>query len=310
MTTSTSLDLSFGGLQGTLLLPGQQSEAQTPLPVVLLLTGSGPIDRDSNHKRMRLDVTRQLAEALAAAGVASFRYDRRGVSTGTGDWRVVGFHDNTQDARAALAMLRGRPEIDPARIFVVGHSEGAVHAVALGAHRAEGEPPLAGIGLLAGAARSGEQVLVWQAGAISATLPSFVRRLLALLRVDPVARVRKNHAKLKASTTDTVRMDLATMNAKWFREFMAYDPAADLPNVTIPVLAITGEKDLQVPPEDVARIGALAGGEVETHLVPDVTHILRHQPGVASMSKYKEEIRRPVDSGVLGLVTDWVRRHC
>lgn len=77
-----------------------------PLPAVLLLPGSGPVDRDSNHKRMPLDVTGALDRALVAAGFVTLAYDKHGVGASPGDWRETGFDDATDDARAALATLR------------------------------------------------------------------------------------------------------------------------------------------------------------------------------------------------------------
>lgn len=295
-------EVRFGDLVGTLKLP---ASGEGPFPVVLLLTGSGPVDRDSNHKKLRFGVTTQLADALAEAGVASFRYDKRGVGASPGDWRKVGLWDNVDDAATAVEMLRVRPEIDPSRVAVAGHSEGAVQAVALAAR----DRSLAGVVMLAGSARAGEELLLWQTRAILPTLPAPVRFLLRVLPLDPVARVARNHAKLKATTDDVVRMDGQRINAKWFREFLAYDPAVDLPKVEAPVLAITGAKDLQVNPEDLAIVDSSAGGPVETHLVPDLTHSLRRQAAAPSLSKYKQEVREPVDSQVLALVTDWARRR-
>lgn len=295
------MEVTFDGLSGTLTLP----EGDGPFATVLLLTGSGPIDRDSNHKRMRFDVTAQLAGALAEAGFASFRYDKRGVGASPGDWRKSGLWDNVDDAAAALAMLRARPEVDPSRLAVAGHSEGAVQAVALAAR----DRDLAGVVLLAGSARSGEETTRRQARVIAPTLPRPVRLLLRALRIDLEKKVAKNHTKLEATTTDVAWVDLTKVNAKWFREFLAYDPADDLPKLDVPVLAITGEKDLQVDPADLAIVAELAGGPVETHLVPDLTHSLRRQPGSPSLARYKQEVREPVDAEVVATVREWLVRH-
>jgi uncharacterized protein len=286
---------------GTLTLP----EGDGPFPAVLLLSGSGPLDRDSNHKKMRFDISGQLSSALAAAGVASYRFDKRGVGESPGDWREAGLHDNVDDAAAALALLRERPEVDPGRIFVAGHSEGAVLAVALAGRGL----PVAGLILLAASARTGEQMLRWQARVIPPTLPRPVRLLLRLLRVDLEKRVSGNHAKLKATTTDVARLGLARINAKWFREYLANDPRHDLAGLDVPVLAITGSSDLQVDPGDLSVVAEHVPGEVQTHLVPGLTHTLRRQPAPPSLSRYKQELREPVDRFVLDTVTEWVRRQ-
>ncbi len=282
-------------LAGTLVRPARITAA------ALLLPGSGPVDRNSDHRRLPLGVTRQLADALAAVGVATLRYDKRGVGASPGDWRAAGLVDNVDDGEAALDHLAAA--VGPGvPLFLVGHSEGAVLAAALAARR----PTLAGAVLLSGAARNGEQVLRWQADHLLPSMPTPLRTVLRLLRIDPAARIAANHAKLKATTTDVVRLDPVRVNARWFREFMAYEPADDLRRTTVPVLAVTGSKDLQVPPADLAAIAAAAGGPVSVRLVPDLTHTLRRQPGPADLRRYKEEARRPVDEELLALVSDWI----
>ena len=289
-------------LEGTLDLPPGASPTSS-VPAALLLTGSGPVDRDSNHRRLRLGVTAQFAVALREAGVGSYRFDKRGVGASPGDWRAAGLNDNIADAAAAFDLLKGQPEVG--KVFVVGHSEGAVQAAALTATRND----VAGLVLLAGSASTGEETLRYQAKVLSSSMPTPVRMLLRLMRTDLETRAAINRAKLKATTTDVTRLGLVRYNAKWFREFLAYDPSTDLAHYTGPVLAITGAKDLQVDPADLERIRARSAGEVETRLVPDLTHTLRRQPGTANLRSYGKEVRQPVDSEVLATVADWINRH-
>jgi uncharacterized protein len=287
-------------LAGTLTLP----DTSGPVPAVLLAAGSGPVDRDSNHRRARFDVTRQLAHALAGAGVASLRYDKRGVGDSPGDWRAAGLHDNVDDLGRALAGLAGRPEVDPSRIVLAGHSEGALLAAALAGRGV----PAAGLVLLAASARPGRDLLRWQARQIAPTLPAPVHGLLRLLRTDLEQKVVANHARIEATTTDVARVGGARVNARWHREFLAHDPRADLARCAVPVLAVTGEKDLQVPAEDLEAIAAGTPGPVELHRVPDLTHTLRRQPGRPSLKAYRAELRRPVDPEVRDTVVAWCRR--
>jgi pimeloyl-ACP methyl ester carboxylesterase len=313
-------------LVGTLRLPAGPG----PHPAALLLPGSGPLDRDGNHRRLAIAVSRQLADALAAAGLASLRYDRRGVGASGGSFLATGFHDNVDDAGAALDTLGARPEVDAGGLFLVGHSEGALTAIALagraaassgqeagrpgqeadppGRAAAGGGPTVAGLVLLAPTARPGEEVLRWQATRLLPTLPRSVRALLRLTRTDLVAKVHRNHARVRATTTDVARIGLVRLNARWHREFMDYDPRDDLARIRVPVLALTGAKDLQVDPADLAELARVAGGPVETHVLPEVSHILRRQPGPASLKAYRSEVRRPVDAGVTRLVVEWLCR--
>ncbi len=291
-------------LAGTLTLP----DAPAPVPAVLLAAGSGPLDRDSNHRRLRFDVTRALAHALAEGGLASLRYDKRGVGGSPGDWRAAGLYDNVDDLARVLGALATRPEVDPGRIVLAGHSEGAVLAAAL-AGRA-GSPqaaPVAGVVLLAMTATPGAELLRWQARQIAPTLPAPVRGLLRLLRTDLEARVAANHRRILATTRDVARIGGARINARWTREFLRHDPRTDLARLTVPVLALTGEKDVQVPADDLAVLAATVSGPVEVRRVPDLTHTLRRQPRPASLRHYREELRRPVDPELCATVVVWCR---
>ena len=116
-------------LAGTLTLPS----APGLVAGALLLSGSGPLDRDSNMPQQRLDVAAALAAALAAHGVASLRFDKRGVGASGGEYLSAGFQRETADAGAALAALRGSPSIDPERVAIAGHSVGATIAIRLAA---------------------------------------------------------------------------------------------------------------------------------------------------------------------------------
>lgn len=276
-----------------------------PFPAAVLISGSGPLDRDSNHRGMRLDVMRQVAHALADAGVASLRYDKRGVGESPGDWLRAGLFDNATDAASAVATVATQPDISPDLVFVVGHGEGAVLATILAARGA----PVAGLVLLSGTATRGEDVLLWQATALAPSLPVPVRAVLRLARTDLGAKVAKNHARLKATTTDVARIGAAKLNARWFREYMAYDPAVDLMRLRVPVLAVTGSKDLQVDPADLDGIRRLVPGPVETYLARDVTHTLRPQPGPASLSAYRAEVRDPVAGDVLARIVGWFEQY-
>ncbi|MEV6694135.1 alpha/beta fold hydrolase [Micromonospora sp. NPDC051196] len=300
---STDRELAFDStghrLVGTLTLP----DGPGPHPTALLLPGSGPLNRDGDHRRLRLGIQRELAAALAAAGVATLRYDRRGVGDSSGRFWPTGFHDNVDDAQAALAALDADADVDSEALFLVGHSEGALTATMLAARGVT----TAGLVLLSSSARLGAEVLRWQTAQILPSLPAPVRLFLRLTSFDLVAKVTRNHEKILATTGDVTRIGGQRINAKWMREFLRYDPRPDLARIDAPILAVTGTKDLQVDPTDLTLIAEHAGGPVETRLLPDVTHVLRHQPGRASLGAYRREVRDPVDAAVTGAVVDWLR---
>jgi hypothetical protein len=295
----TQVTFASGGvsLAGTLATP----DGRRPFPAALLLPGSGPLDRDGNHKRIRLNLSRDLARVLGEAGWASLRYDKRGVGSSEGDYLSTGFYDELADATAARDWLQAQEDI--ASVIVVGHSAGAVHAAEL----AGGEPAVAGAILLATSARSGEETLRWQAREIGEHLvPRPVRGLMRLFGTDVLRQQDKAIAKLKATTTDTARIQLAKVNAKWMREFMAHDPLPALAAARAPLLAITGSKDVQVDPHDLAVVAATAP-DATVREVQDVDHILRYEPGVVSNPRhYGKQARAPIDPRVLEAMLGWL----
>ncbi|WNV86907.1 alpha/beta hydrolase [Umezawaea sp. Da 62-37] len=277
-------------LAGTLALP----DGPGPHPAVLVLQGSGPVDRDSKVGRIRLGLGPELAEMLARHGIASLRYDRRGVGATPGDWLASGFTDNVADADAALRALGARPEVRADMIGVVGHSEGAVHAMRLGASTRVGA-----IVLLAGFAQPGEESLRWQGRHLVRNLPKPLRPLVRRIALWHLARI-------KATTTDVARLGGRRLNARWHRELLAHDPRADLVAIDAPVLAITGDKDVQVDPDDLDEIARLVPGEVEVRRIPDLTHVLRRDPGKPTVRNYGRQLKRPVDAELLEDVAAWL----
>ncbi|WP_165945736.1 alpha/beta fold hydrolase [Micromonospora sp. KC606] len=271
-------------------------------PSALLINGSGPIDRDSAMPGMALGLGRALALALADHGCALLRYDKRGVGASGGDYLSTGFHDEYGDAAAALAALRAHPAVDPERVFVVGHSTGAV----LAANLVRAAPPPAGYVLLAGAAQPGERVMAWQSDRIVSTLPRLLRPLGPVL----ARRQVRERDRVRGSTADQHdRMPRSRLTDRWLREYMAHNPGPDLATIDRPVLAITGSKDIQVDPADVARIGRLVTGPFDGEVPTDLTHLLRRDPGPPGLWRYRSQLTRPIDGWVIDRIVAWARVH-
>ena len=280
-------------LRGTLTRPGSSGA----LPAALLLSGSGPLDRDSNMPGQVLNVGNALAAALAAHGVASLRFDKRGVGRSDGDYLRTSFDRETSDAGDALDRLRAADGVDAERVAVIGHSVGAAIAIRLAA----GDGRVAGAVLLAGSLRSGAEVMAWQSERIAATLrwPSrwFAGRFLR--------RQERVRQRLLASTEEIVRVGRSELPGQWFREYMAYDPEPDLRTVRCPVLAVTGRKDVQVDPDDIARIGAIVGAEFEGATPETLTHLLRRHAGPPGLATYRAQLGEPVDPELLEQIAVW-----
>ena len=288
-------------LSATLALP------DTPGPYigVVLVAGSGPIDRDENHARIKLNVFRDISQFLASQGIATLRYDKRGVGESGGDYFSAGFNDNSADALAALETLRVQKDIDADRLFILGHSEGAHIATKLAGSGARA----CGAILLAGAAKTGEETLKWQALKVADGLKGLSGWIIRTFHIDVAKAQQKQIDRIKKSGKDWIRVQFVKLNAKWFREFMAYDPSADFPRITMPVLAITGSKDIQVDPTDLERMAGLVKAPFEGHLIDGMTHMLRVQEKEAVVANYREEVKRPVDPGMLGIIAGWIKKQ-
>lgn len=298
--TESELDVESGEvtIRGTLMTPAGGAKG-----VALILPGSGPVDRDANLKRLRLGVSRDLAVALAARGIASYRYDKRGVGASTGHFLTAGLADNAADAAAALEALVDAAGAQP--VFVIGHSEGGILAERIAAEH----PGLVGVVLLAAPGKPGIETMRWQARQIAGSLPAFARIVTRLFRIDIVAQQAKNVDRLLETTSDVVRMQGRRINAKWQRELLQFDPVPYLSRITAPVLAITGGKDLQVDPDDLEIIRRSVPAHVEIDRPADLTHLLRDDAGAPSVGNYKQLLRRPTEPAILDRVAGWVAAH-
>jgi uncharacterized protein len=130
-----------------------------------------------------------------------------------------------------------------------------------------------------------------------------------IFRINAVKAQQKQIDKIKRSTRDTYREKfIVKIPAKWMREFLAYDPAEDLPKIAVPVLAISGSKDIQMDPADLERMAKLVKAPFEPHLIQGMTHMLRTEEGEPSMAKYPAEIRRPIAPQISEIVLHWLEK--
>jgi alpha-beta hydrolase superfamily lysophospholipase len=279
-------------IAGSLLLPGV---GEPPWPAAVILSGSGPTDRNGNSALVpgSFDTNRNFAEALAALGVASLRYDKLGTgATGLAgrDPSQIGVDVFLDEAQAAYAYLRGRPEIDPDRVFFLGHSEGALLAMAVATRLPADQRPrllvLAAptgfryldvirrqIGEQYAAAVAAGQVPQSEADATLAELD----RLIAGLRQDGMLPSTIESAPLRMVFSPTV--------ARFLTEADALDPRTLAEALSdLPVLLLRGGKDQQVSAEDVERIEAGlrdAGNTRRRTCQPaNANHVFKDVPGV------------------------------
>ena len=284
---------------GMLALPSEG--AGPPYPAAVMLW-PGKFDRAGNMRNAPLELGRPLAAALARRGVASYRFDRRGVGATPGDWRATGFIQHRLDAAAILRGLATRPEI--ATVAAIGYSEGALHAAWLAAHAA---PPCAAAVLLGCPAQDGEAFyLAWAARLGKDQIPWWMHLVMRPLGKNPSEQVATLINRIKRTTRDVERVYGFKLPARAMREYLAYDPKPDLAQIAIPVLAITGSNDFSIEARDLQTIAGLVKGEVNTLSPAGLTHALRRDPRPASAQSYREQYRQPVDPQLLEDVAGWL----
>lgn len=295
--TNVSIPAGEVLLAGTFATPNDEGS----FPAALLVAGSGPLDRHGNHKRLPLGLSRDLALILNEAGWASLRFDKRGVGESSGDYLSTGFYDELADATSALKWLESQPNVTTA--VPVGHSAGALYAAEMSA----GGHAESGAVLLAYTTSTGEETLIWQAHQIGETVPRWVKALLGTFGTSIEKQQSKALTKLKNTSRDVVRIQGQKVNAKWMREFLAYDPKPILRTTTSPLLAITGSKDIQVNPADIDTIEAITGNNTTAVLVDNVDHILRTETApVSNPKRYKQQITQPIDGRVVDAIVTWL----
>lgn len=298
-------------LAGTLTLP----RGKGPFPAVLLITGSGPQDRDESimgHKPFLV-----LADYLTRRGIAVLRADDRGTAQSSGNFATATTADFVTDAEAGVAYLNSRAEIDHRKIGLIGHSEGGAIAAAVAAR----DRQIAWIVLLAGAGVPGdalltEQVrLIAQASGATATQAAAVadreRQILALVKgaKDDAALERKLRAEL-AGQTPRESAQIEAVMSPWFRYFLELDPARALRQVRCPVLALNGARDTQVSSKQnlaAIRQALQDNHDVEVAELPGLNHLF--QTARTGLPTEYGSIEETIAPAVLEKIAGWIQAH-
>lgn len=261
-------------LKGTLVIP-ENASRQTP--VLLMVTGSGLQNRDEEifeHKPFAV-----IADAFARAGIATLRYDDRGFGESTGDIVNCTTEDLKNDALAGVQLLRSRFD----KVGVIGHSEGGTIAMMLAA-----EKKADFIVSLAGMAVSGKETLLWQnrlalaaANIPSETIDVYCRALEETFDacISGTAMPSTTQYNLPAALAQNLTAVTMQLQTPYMKQFLTLDPRPLLGNITCPVLALNGTKDMQVEPE--SNLGALRSGlqkntKNKLEAVEGVNHLFQH----------------------------------
>lgn len=287
-------------LAGTVLrVPGSRG-------VVVFAHGSGPQDRNQNVGAQRLDVFNTLAQAMAGAGFSSLRFDKRGCGASTGSYDLHRLADLVADLRAAMDLVRAA---DLGPIYLCGHSEGTL----LAPMAAEGQE-VAGLILICPFVTDMREILMWQAEAgdeLTRQLPGvkgLVARLFARVLGSSVTLQRRIVARILATEASHVRFMGRKVAVNWLRDLIRADARAIHRTNARPTLLLVAGKDVQCPPGDGAAIRALCP-QADLTVVPDLTHLLRINPGAPGLASYPAEMERPMAPVVAETVVGWLDRQ-
>ena len=320
-------------LAGTLTLPSTQIN----FPIAILITGSGPQNRDeeiSGHKPFLI-----IADHLTKQGIAVLRFDDRGVGQSTGEFKTATTADFASDVASAIKYVKSRKEINDNKIGLIGHSEGGMVAplVASKSEDVSFMVMLAGPGIDLVKLMLMQQELLAKAYGISEAdinkhiLPVYKKAYHMIttysdstaLKAELKDLIDESYDKIKEaydkSSADAMISDLTKEEAismqveewssEWYRYFLKYDPAPILEKVSCPVLALNGDKDLQVTPkENLSAIdSALRRGDnthVTVKMLPNLNHLF--QNGETGSPEEYDEIDETFSPVALREISDWI----
>jgi len=296
-----SEDLTFATgevtLAGTLTLPPD------PKGIVVFAHGSGPMDRNQNAGRQRLDIFNTLAEALGAAGYASLRYDKRGCGASTGDYKRHSYAQLTADLCAAVAEAAAHA---PGPVWICGHSEGTILAP-----QAARMTQVAGTIQLCPFVTNGVDILRWQAAEgdkALAEMPGLGGRIARGITglFGGTSRIQARIiAKVLATDADVIWLMGRRQGVRWLRDFMTLDAAAIHRANAKPTLLIVAGKDVQCPPDDGARIKALCP-QADLVRIDDLTHLLRRSDDPPGLAHYAKQLHEPMSGEVAAVMLEWL----
>lgn len=312
-------------LAGTITLPDAARWGVGPYPGVVLVSGSGPQNRDADlmgHKWFLV-----LADHLTRQGFAVLRYDDRGVGESTGDFASGTIRRFARDAMAAADALRAHDAVDDERVGVIGHSEGGAVAPIVAVE----QPSAAFVVILAGMGVPGSEILLYQSSSMfqrGGQSEDWIEANTAVRRdvFDAVGRgagadeVRPlvaawveqefSHIQKEEDRARLAGQLMAQFSGDWMREFCSLDPRDWLRRVSVPTLALNGTLDTQVTPEqNLTEIEAalLAGPcpSATTVRMKNLNHLF--QPAVTGTLGEYATIETTFDPHALGVISGWMR---
>lgn len=254
-TQFVQLGINTGSLHGTLLIPNTPKEK---VPVALIIAGSGPTDRDGNNAMMKNNSLKMLAEDLANNGIASLRYDKRGIGESKAalvSEANLSFEDLIQDAQQWVRILKENKKFS--KIIIIGHSEGSL----IGMNAAKNA---SGFISLAGAGKSAYLILKEQLGAQPKQIQDLCFPILDSLTAGKLVN------NVNPMLNSLFRSSVQPYMISWFK----HNPQEDLKKLSFPCLIIQGDNDLQISIND-ARLLAAANNKNKIIVIEKMNHVLK-----------------------------------
>ena len=324
-------DVTFNNTTDNILLAGTLTYPKTggKFPVVILITGSGPQDRNEEifgHKSFAV-----IADDLTRKGIAVLRYDDRGVGKSTGNFQNSSTEDFANDVRSAIEFLKTRPEIDQTKLGLIGHSEGGMIAPMVAVNNNQ----VKFIVLMAGAGTPIDELLVEQStryselqGADSKTIATntilqkstyafiknykgsdFEKDLTTFLKSEMSKLPENVKPQTEEELNESVKTQVDAVNNKWFLYFIKYNPAINLSKLKCGVLAINGSLDFQVPAKTNLKAieTALKSAKNKNYKIVELQGLnhLFQEATTGSLEEYSA-IEQTISPKALSTMSDWI----
>lgn len=292
-------------------------EGKYPDVLIVIIPGSGPVNRDGNMRGMQANIYQQLADVLVQSGFATLRYDKIGVGKSTGDYSRAGLDDAVRCVGDIIDYCHSSENMAFTKIILLGHSEGTIIAT-LSASRKQVD----GIILLCGAGTSLKSVITSQNEALLSEIASKSGFAGALLRklVSPEKqrfKQKKLFDKVMETKKATVKISGRIVQAKWLREHLALNDQEILQllsSLTCKVLAIHGSKDVQSPIKPFNHLKNIALDHIQSVMIDDMNHMLKKQKEACSLLAlkkiYKKSANKPIIHELVHEIVNWLQAVC
>jgi len=315
-------------LAGTLIYPKREE----PFTAVILISGSGPQNRDEEvfqHKPFLV-----LADHLVRQGIAVLRYDDRGTGESTGNFASGTSRDFAKDAWAAFQFVKEQKYFNTTKIGLVGHSEGGLIAGMLAAEHEELDFAV----LMAGPGLTGEEITHLQSALIArangaseeeiSRSNDLNKRLFEAVKSEPdrqelsseietiindyIANLSESEKLKPENNRESLNAIASKVTTPWFRYFLTYDPSEVLSKMKCPVLAVNGEKDLQVPPKENLKAieKALKKAKNKDFTIKEIKGLnhLFQTANTGSPSEYVQ-IEETFSPQAMSLISEWIKQR-